>query len=74
MVDVLLGLLSQSSLLWRSVVDQVFRRIVHRMTPGVVELIANVRGERGRGEGVREWSVFAGASATDKRRANGRGN
>ena len=57
MVDVLLGLLSQSSLFWRSVVDQVFRRIVHHVTPGVVDLIANVRwlfeGERkGRMEGV----------------------
>ena len=63
--------------------DQVFRRIVHRMTPGVVELIANVRGEGGRGRGggreggrelERERSVLAGAPATDKRRANGGGD
>ena len=52
-VDILLGFLSQPSQLWRSVVDQVFRRIVHRVTPGVIRLIANVRGE-GEGGGRRE--------------------
>ena len=43
LVDLLLGLLSQSSLLWRSVVEQAFRKIVHHVTPGAVQLIANVR-------------------------------
>ena len=42
--DILLGYLSQSSQLWRSVVEQVFRRLVHRVTPGVVHLIAKVSG------------------------------
>ena len=44
LVDVLLALESQASLMWRSVVELVFRGIVHRITPGAVGLIANVRG------------------------------
>ncbi|CAI8031340.1 rDNA transcriptional regulator pol5 [Geodia barretti] len=42
LVDLLLGLESRQSQLWRSVVEQVFRGIVHRITPGAVQLIANV--------------------------------
>ena len=89
LIDVLLGLLSQSSLLWRVVVRQMFHGVVHRITPGAISLINNVRereeekeGERGMGkkggEGVcvndlleRLLCLLAGASTTNKRRADG---
>ena len=43
LVDTLLGLESRDSQLWRVLVEQVFRGIVHRITPRAVQLIANVR-------------------------------
>ena len=51
MVDLLLGLESRQSQLWRSVVEQVFRGIVHQITPAAVQLIANVREKEGEGKG-----------------------
>ena len=44
LMDTLLGLLSRSSLLWRGVVNQVFRMVSHHVTRGALGLAIQVGG------------------------------
>ena len=44
LMDTLLGLLSRSSLLWRGVVNQVFRMVSHHITRGALGLAIQVGG------------------------------